>query len=299
YPSRPIKMIVPFPAGGPSDAMARLVADRLSSALAQTVVVENRAGGAGGSVGAQAGATAEPDRHNLLLSPPGPFSIAPAVYKKLDYDPIKDFAPVAMLIAAPLVLVVGPALPVGSLTELIEYAKRNPGKISQATQGYGTAPHLFGEMLKMETGIEIVLVPYRGTAPALTDLMAGQVQMFFDTTTALLPHIQAGKLRPLAVTSATRSVRLPEVPTTTEAGFPKLTSLFWLGLAAPAGTPASVITKLNAAINESFRNDDMRSRFAELGAELMLGSPQDFAAYIAEEIKRWTAVTTAAGIKID
>jgi tripartite-type tricarboxylate transporter receptor subunit TctC len=299
YPNRPIKMIVPFPAGGPTDFMARLIADRLSAALGQTIVVENRGGGGGGSVGAKAVATADPDGYTLLLTPPGPLSIAPAVYRKLDYDPVKDFVPIALLIATPLVLTVNPALPVHSLPELVAYAKSHPGQISLGTQGYGTAPHLLGELLKLEAGIDIVHVPYRGTAPALADLMAGQVQMFFDTTTVVVPQIRAGKLRPLAVTSEKRNFQLPDVPTTTEAGFPKMVSLFWLGMVAPAGTPADIVARLNSVINESMRAPDVRARFADLGAELRLGTPQDLANLISAEIKKWTAVTSAAGIKVD
>jgi tripartite-type tricarboxylate transporter receptor subunit TctC len=299
YPTHPIKMIVPFPAGGPTDFMARLIADRLSAALGQTIVVENRGGGGGGSVGAKAAATAEPDGYTLLLTPPGPLSIAPAVYRKLDYDPVKDFVPIALLIATPLVLTVNPTLPVHSLPELVAYAKSHPGRISLGSQGYGTAPHLLGELLKLEAGIDIVHVPYRGTAPALADLLAGQVQMFFDTTTVVVPQIRAGKLRALAVTSETRNFQLPDVPTTAEAGFPKMVSLFWLGLVAPAGTPADIVARLNSVVNDSLRAPDVRARFADLGAELRLGAPQDLANLIGAEIRKWTAVTAAAGIKVD
>jgi tripartite-type tricarboxylate transporter receptor subunit TctC len=299
YPTRPIRMVVPFPAGGPTDAMARIVADRMFSALGQTVVVDNRGGGGGGSVGAKAVATAEPDGYTLLLTPPGPITIAPAVYKTLDYDPVRNFVPVAMLIATPLILVIHPALPVHSLGELVTYTKSNPGKISFASQGFGTAPHLLGEMLKLDHGAAIVHVPYRGTAPAIADLLAGQVQMFFDTTTVTVPHIRGGTVRPLAATSTTRNPQLPDVPTTAEAGFPKLVSIFWLGLFAPAGTPDGIVEKLNAAINQAFQAPDIRARFADLGAELKLGPRQEFAAFINSEIKRWTAITAAAGITVD
>jgi tripartite-type tricarboxylate transporter receptor subunit TctC len=303
YPTRPIRMVVPFPAGGPTDAMARIVADRMSSALGQTVVVDNRGGGGGGSVGAKAVATAEADGYTLLLllllTLPGPITIAPAVYKTLDYDPVRNFVPVAMLIATPLILVVHPALPVHSLGDLVTYTKSNPGKISFASQGFGTAPHLLGEMLKLDHGAAIIHVPYRGTAPAIADLLAGQVQMFFDTTTVTVPHIRGGKVRPLAATSTTRNPQLPDVPTTAEAGFPKLVSIFWLGLFAPAGTPDGIVEKLNAVVNQAFQAPDIRARFADLGAELKLGPRQEFAAFIAGEIKRWSAITAAAGITVD
>jgi tripartite-type tricarboxylate transporter receptor subunit TctC len=299
YPSRPIKIVVPFPPGGPTDAMARMAADRLQAALQQTVLVENRGGGAGGSVGAKAVASSDPDGYTLLLTPPGPLTVGPAVHRNLDYDAATAFTPVGMLFSAPLVLVVIPSLPVNTLAELIAYAKQNPGKISQASQGFGVAPHLLLELLKLETGVNIVHVPYRGTAPALTDLLAGTVQMFFDTPTILLPHIQAGKLRPLAVTSESRNRQLPNVPTTTEAGYPKLVSLFWLGVVAPAGTPQPIVDKLNAALNASFDAPDVRAQLADLGADLRLGTPEDFGRYLTSERKLWTDVVTAAGIKAD
>ena len=296
YPNRPIKMIVPFPAGGPTDFMARLIADRLSAALGQTIVVENRGGGGGGSVGAKAVATADPDGYTLLLTPPGPLSIAPAVYRKLDYDPVKDFVPIALLIATPLVLTVNPALPVHSLPELVAYARTHPGQISLGTQGYGTAPHLLGELLKLEAGIDIVHVPYRGTAPALADLMAGQVQMFFDTTTVVVPQIRAGKLRPLAVTSEKRNFQLPEVPTTTEAGFPKMVSLFWLGMVAPAGTPAEIVATLNGALNDVLKDPKLLARINELGAEPMPMSPAEFGKLVQSETDKWAKVVKSTGI---
>jgi len=297
YPSRPIKIVVPFPPGGPTDAMARIAADRLATTLGQTVLVENRGGGAGGSVGAKAVASADPDGYTLLLTPPGPLTTGPAVHKNLDYDAATAFTPVGMLFSAPLVLVVIPSLPINTLPELIAYARQNPGKISQASQGFGVAPHLLLELLKLETGVNIVHVPYRGTAPALTDLMAGTVQTFFDTPTILLPYIQSGKLRPLAVTSESRNRQLPNVPTTTEAGYPKLVSLFWLGVVAPAGTPPAIIDKLNGAFNTSFEAPDVRAKLTELGADLRLGTPQEFGRYLETERQKWTDVVAAAGIK--
>ena len=265
YPLRPIKVIVPFPPGGPSDGMARIVSDRLAATLGQSIVVENRAGGAGGTVGAQVVATAEPDGYTILLSPPGPLTVGAAVNKNMDYDPQKAFAPVALLIVSPLVMCVHPSLPVHTLAELVAYAKANPGKITFGSQGYGTTPHLLTEMLKLEAGVNIVHVPYRGTSPALNDLMAARIQMFTDTTTVVIPQIQAGNLRPLAVTTATRSAQLPDVPTTAEAGFPKLRAQFWLGVVVPAGTPADIINKLNAALNESLRVEETRKRLEDPG----------------------------------
>jgi tripartite-type tricarboxylate transporter receptor subunit TctC len=299
YPSRPIKVIVPFPAGGPSDGMARIAAQRLAVTLGQSVVVENRGGGAGGSVGAMAVATAEPDGYTILLTAPGPLTVGPAINKNLDYDPRKAFTPVGLLMVSPLVMCVHPSVPVKTLPELVAYAKANPGKITFGSQGYGTAPHLLTELLKLETGVNIVHVAYRGTAPALNDLMGGRIQMFTDTTTVVIPQIQAGNLRPLAVTTATRSAQLPDVPTTAEAGFPKLQAEFWLGVVAPAGTPAEIVNKLNAAFNESLRAGETRTRLESLGAEIKLGTPEDFGKMLSNELARWMAVAAATGIKVD
>ena len=212
YPSRPIKMIVPYPPGG-ADVMARLLADRLAAALGQPVIVENRGGGGGGTVGTKVVATAEPDGHTLLFTSPGPLTTSAAVYKNLDYDPIRSFAPIATIAVSPFLVVVHPSVPATTMQELIAYAKANPGKISFASVGHGTLPHLFGEMLKQRTGIEMIHVPYRGSGAAITDLLAGQVQMYIDNTRNILAFVQAGKLRALAVTSETRAPELPALPT--------------------------------------------------------------------------------------
>jgi len=299
YPSRPIKVIVPFPPGGPADGMARIAAERLAVTLGQSVVVDNRGGGAGGSVGAKVVAIAEPDGYTILLSPPGPLTVGPAVNKNLDYDPQQAFTPVGLLLVSPLVICVLPSVPVHTLGELVAYAKANPAKITFGSQGYGTAPHLLTEMLKHDTGADIVHVAYRGTAPALNDLIAGRIQMFTDTTTVVIPQIQAGNLRPLAVTTPTRSSQLPEVPTTAEAGFPQLRAQFWLGVVAPAGTPADIVNKLNAAFNETLRAGETRARLESLGAEIKLGTPQEFGKMLSDELAMWVAVTAATGIKVD
>ena len=214
YPNRPVKIIMPFAPGGPTEFIIRLTADRLTGMLGQAFVIENRPGGGGGTVGAKSVAVAEPDGYTLLFSSPGPLVTAAAVYKNLDYDPIKSFAPIAMLIYAPQMLVAHPSIPAQSLNEFIAYANSNPGKITFGSSGYGTQPHILGEMLKRAAGIDIVHVPYRGAGQSVTDLLAGQVQMIFETTTILLPHVEAGKLRPLAVATETRSPLLPGVPTT-------------------------------------------------------------------------------------
>src|SRR5260221_3156286 len=199
YPNRLIKLVLPFPAGGPTDGAARLIAEKLSASLGQTVVIENRAGGAGGTVGAKTVATADPDGYTLLFTPPGPLVTAPLIYKNVGYDPVKDFAPVATIFSSPQVLVVNPTVPASSMQELVAYAKANPGKVSYASPGFGTQPHLLGELFRLTTGANIVHVPYKGATPAVTDILAGQVQMYFDSVALFLPHIQAGKLRALAV----------------------------------------------------------------------------------------------------
>jgi tripartite-type tricarboxylate transporter receptor subunit TctC len=299
YPSRPVKIIVPFAPGGPTEFIIRLTADRLTAMLGQPFVIENRPGGAGGTVGAKSVASADADGYTLLFSSPGPLVTAAAVYKNLDYDPIKSFAPIAMLIYAPQMVVVHPSVPAHSLPELVDYAKRNPGKITFGSSGYGTQPHMLGEMLKLAAGINIIHVPYRGAGQSVADLLAGQVQMIFETTAILLPHVESGKLRALAVASAARSPLLADVPTTAESGYPKLVASFWSGLLAPAGTPAPVVDKLNAAVNEILKSKEAQTGLARLSAEAKIGSPQDFAAFIAAETPRWAAIANETGIKVD
>jgi tripartite-type tricarboxylate transporter receptor subunit TctC len=299
YPSRPVKIIIPFGPGGPTEFIIRLVADRLTAMLGQPFVIENRPGGAGGTVGAKSVAVAEPDGYTLLFSSPGPLVTAAAVYKNLDYDPIKSFAPIAMLIYAPQMLVVHPALPARSVTELVAYAKTNPGKVTFGSSGFGTQPHILGEMLKLAAGINIVHVPYRGAGQSVTDLLAGQVQMIFETTAILLPHVEGAKLRALAVATEARSPLLPEVPTTAESGYPKIIASFWSGLLAPAGTPAAIVERLNAAANEILKSKEAQAGLARLGAEARIGAARDFAAFIAAETPRWAAIASETGIKVE
>jgi len=297
YPSRPIKIVAPFPAGGPTDVVARLMADKLTAALGQPVIVENRPGGAGGTLGVRVAANAEPDGYTLLLSNVGSLSITPSIYRNLDYDPIKSFAPIAMLTASPQVLVVHPALPVRSMQALVVYAKANPGKINFASPGSGTQPHILGELFRLRAGVDILHIPYRGAAAAITDLLAGQVQMYFETTTVLLAHIAAGTIRPLAALSAARSPQLPDVPTAIEGGFPTMQATLWSGMLAPAGTPPAIVDKLNAAINEVLRSPDVQATLKKLGAESKGGTPQEFAQFLASEVQRWAGIIAAAGIK--
>jgi tripartite-type tricarboxylate transporter receptor subunit TctC len=297
YPTRLIKIVAPFPAGGPTDVLARLMADELSIALGQPVMVENRPGGAGGTLGVRVVAGAEPDGYTLLLSNLGSLTITPSIYSNLDYDPIRSFAPIAILTASPMVLVVNPAVPASSMQEFVAYAKANPGKINFASPGVGTQPHILGELFKSTAGIDMVHVPYRGAAAAITGLLAGQVQVYFETTTVLLAHIEAGTMRPLAVLSAARFPLLAAIPTSTESGFPTLKATLWSGMLAPAGTPRAVLEKLNAAINDGLRSADMQVTLKRLGAEAKGGTSQEFAAFLASEVQRWAAIIAATRIK--
>ena len=299
YPNRPIRMVVPFPPGGPTDGIARIISDRLGVVLGQTIVVENRGGGAGGSIGAKAVATADPDGYTILITPGGSLTTGPAVHRNIGYDPIKVFTPVCLLIETPLIVAAHQDLPVKSLAEVVAYAKANPGKISWGSQGFGVAPHLLLELFKLEAGINIVHVPYRGTAPMLAAIIAGEVQMVADPMTTSLPHVQSGKLRPLAIAGSERTPKLPDVPTTAEAGYPKLNAPFWLGVVAPAGTPPAIIDKLNAAFRESLTPAETRARLAALGADVKIGTPAEFGKMLADELALWTAVVKDANIKVE
>jgi tripartite-type tricarboxylate transporter receptor subunit TctC len=299
HPVRPITMVIPFPAGTPVDVVVRVLADRLTLTLGQPIVVEHRPGGAGGTVGAKAVANAAPDGYTLLLSPPGALVVAPVLYQNLGYDPAKAFAPIATLFSAPQMLVVNPGVPVGSLQELVHYARLNPGKINFASPGYGTQPHLLGEMLRLSADVQIAHVPYKGPAQLITDLLAGQVQMTFEVITLLLPQVEAGRLKALALADTARSPQWPAVPTTTESGYPNLQGTFWAGVLAPAGTPAPIVSRLNSAINEVMRSKELKTALAKLSARPKTGSPQDFADFMAAETRKWAEIVTTAGIKIE
>jgi tripartite-type tricarboxylate transporter receptor subunit TctC len=298
YPDRPIKIVVPFPAGGPNDVLARLIAKTLSTGFGQPVIVENKAG-ATGMIGTKAVATAEADGYTLLFGNTNVLAVSPAVHGNVGYDPIRSFAPVASVATSNLVLAINNAFPPKSLDELVAYAKANPGRVNFSSQGIGSIGHLTGEMFKMRTGVNIVHVPYAGTAPSLTDLMAGQVQMTFDAPVGVLPLVRAGKLRVLAVTGTSRDPQAPELPTLIESGLRDVVAVSFFGVVAPAGTPASIVNKLNAAINQSLNSPDMQSVFAKLALHPKIGSPQEFSAFIAAELQKWSTVADAAGIKID
>ena len=298
YPNRPIRMIVPFPAGGPTDGLARIISERLGAVLGQSIVVENR-GGAGGSLGGKLVATSDPDGYTLLITPGGALTTGPAVHKNIGYDPLQAFVPVGLLIESPLIMSVHQDVPVKTLAEVVAYAKANPGKISWGSQGFGTAPHLLAELFKLETGVNVVHVPYRGTAPMLAAIVAGEVQMIADPMMTSLPHVQSGKLRALAIAGNERTSKLPDVPTTPEAGFPRLQAPFWLGVVAPAGTPSDIISKLNAAFRESLAPAETRARLAALGAEIKIDTPAAFGKLLADELAQWTDVVKAANIKVE
>lgn len=295
YPARPIKLITPYGPGSPPDLLARVIAQQLSATVGQ-VIVENRPG-AGGTLGAKAVAAATPDGHVLLFGGTGPLAISPAT-TQVNYDLVKSFAPVATIANDPLVLVTTPSTPINSIADLVAYARAHPGKLNYGATN-GVMPHATAELFKMATGADIAHVPYRVNSQAIVDVMAGRIQMTFDGASALLPFISEGKLRPVAVTSATRSPLLPDVPTMRESGLADFLAVAWLGILAPAETSADIVNRLNAEINAGLKSAEMRTVLAKLGAEPAIGSPQDLAALIAAEILKWSAVVKAANIKMD
>ena len=298
YPTRLIKVVVPFPPGGPTDGMARIVSDRLGAVLGQSIIVENR-GGAGGGIGGKFVAEADPDGYTVLMSPGGALTTGPVVNPNIGYDPSKVFAPVAELIETPVIIEVNPSLPVNSLAEVVAYAKANPGKIKWGSQGFGTAPHLLIELFKLENSVDIVHVPYRGTGPLLNGILGGEVQIVADPSTTSLPHIQAGKLRSIAIAGDVRAAKLPLVPTVVEAGFPYLVSPFWLAVVAPAATPRGIIAKLNGALRQALAVPETRARLDALDAEVKIGTPEDLDKMLAGERAKWSKVVKAANIKVE
>jgi tripartite-type tricarboxylate transporter receptor subunit TctC len=297
YPAKPVRIIVPFAPGG-VDVTARIVADRLTAALGQPFIVENRPG-AGGSVGAKMVASSEPDGHTLMFSTPGPVVVSPVMNRNAGYDAVKSFAPVAIVSQSPLLLVVHPAVPAKTVKELVAYAKANPGKVHFPSPGFGTQPHLVGEMFKSMTGLDIVHVPYRGSAPAITDLLAGQMQIYFDNFANVLQHIESGRLRALAVTGDARNPQLPDVATMEEGGYGGIAATYWNGMLAPAGTPAAVVARLNAAVNQALATPEVRAALVKLGSAPRTATPQEFATFIATESERWGKVVRDANIKVD
>jgi tripartite-type tricarboxylate transporter receptor subunit TctC len=298
YPSRPIKMIVPFPPGGPVDVAARLIGQHLPRALGAAVIVENRAGAAG-ALGTKAVAAADPDGYTLLCGNISSLVVLPAVTGNRDYDPARAFTPVAKVSQNYEVLVVHPAFSARSVGELVALARANPGKLNYGSAGHGNATHLAAELFKLRTGVDIVHIPYKGAADAVTGVLGGQVQMFFGDIGGVLPLMWEGTLRALAVSSDTRNPLVPDLPTMIESGVPDYVVLTYIGVVAPAGTPTGIVEKLNSAINESLTTPDVAAAFARLGAEVQPASPQDFAAFLAAETRKWTEVAKAANIKIE
>jgi tripartite-type tricarboxylate transporter receptor subunit TctC len=297
YPERTIKIIVPFPAGGPTDVAARLIAQSLSSKLGQGVVVENHAG-AGGRIGAKVVATAAPDGYTLLLGGTNVNAITGAIYKDLGFDPIASFAPIASICVDSMALAVSPHVPADTFQELVKYAKDNPGKLK-----YGAPPgiytHFAGEFFKIRTGTDILFVPYKGGAPAITDVLGGHIEMVFNNKSTLLPHFKDGKLKALAVTSKVRWPELPQTPTMNEVGIFGFPSEVLFGLLAPAGTPVTIIQRLNSAVNEGLRSAEVRPNLEAVGVEARIGTAQEFAAALAEQAREWKTVIDEIGIKLE
>lgn len=298
YPTRPIRMVVAFSAGGSIDVVARIVAQELTRTLGQTVLVENRAG-ASGTVGADYVAKAASDGYTLFMGSASSLAANAALFRNLPYDPVRDFAPVTLIALQPNVVVVHPSVPVHSIAELIAYARANPGRLNFGSAGSGTAQHMAADVFRRMAGINIVHVPYRGGAPALNDLLAGQVQLMFETIPTAVGPIGTGQLRPLAVTIAQRATRLPDLPTVAEAGLPGYESRGWIGLVARAGTDPEIIDVLARHTTEIVRTPDTRERLLALGLEVMGSPPEEFGAFIRAEVANYHQVVDAMGIKLD
>ena len=298
FPSKPITIIVPFAAGGTTDILARVLAQGLTTELGQSVIVDNRAG-AGGNIGGQTAARAAADGYTLFMGTVGTHAINAALYKKMPFDPIKDFAPLTRVANVPNLLVANPAQPYKNVHELIAYAKANPGKINFGSSGSGSSIHLSGELFKSMAKVDMQHVPYKGSAPAVTDLLGNQIGIMFDNMPSAIQHVRSGKLRPLAVTTAKRSPELPDVPTIAEAGVPGYEATSWFGMFAPAATPAPIVAKLNAAIARVLAQPATRKKIEEQGAEVYSETPEQFAAFIKQESVKWGKVVKESGASLD
>src|SRR5688572_16161396 len=298
FPDKPVRFVIGFTPGGPSDILARAVGQKLAERWGQQVVIENRPG-AGGNLAAEAVAKSAPDGYTWLLGNNSILATNHALYRKLPYDPVKDFAPVALVAVQPNILVVHPEVKAHSVMDLVALAKQSPGKMNYASSGAGAAAHLAGELFKTMAGVDIVHVPYKGAQPALTDLIAGQVQLMFATSASVIPYVKAGRLRALAVTTAQRSPSVPELPTVSEAGLAGFEATTWHGVVVPSATSSALVQRLNQDINGVLKEKDLSERLAGLGAEVLTGTPRDFADYIAREIPKWTKVVKDSGATAD
>ena len=298
FPNKPIKIVVPFPPGGATDILARAIGFELQKAWGQSVIIENKPG-AGGNTGADLVAKAAADGYTLLMGTVGTHAINMSLYAKMPYDAVKDFEPIVLVAGVPNLLVVHPSVNAKSLRELTALAKSQPGKLNVASSGNGTSIHLAAELYKQMAGVDILHVPYKGSSPAVADLLGGQVQMMFDNMPSSLPHAKAGKLRALAVTSMTRSAALPDVPTMDEEGLKGFDATSWFGLLAPAGTPKDIVAKLNSASVKALASAEMRERLATQGADPVGNTPDQFAAFIKAEIDKWAKIVKASGARID
>jgi len=298
FPEKPVRFVVGFTPGGPSDILGRALGQKLADLWGQQVVIENRPG-AGGNIAAEVVARSAPDGYTWLLGNNSILATNASLYRKLGYDPVKDFAPVVLLAIQPNILVVNPQVPASSVRELIALAKARPGQLNYASSGSGATAHLSGELFKAMTGVDIVHVPYKGAQPALTDVIAGQVQLMFATSASVLPYIKAGRLRALAVTTAQRSATVPELPTVSEAGVPGFESITWHGVVVPVATPAPLVERLHRDIVNVLRMPDVRERLAALGAEVIASTPREFADYIARETPKWAKVVKESGARAE
>jgi tripartite-type tricarboxylate transporter receptor subunit TctC len=298
YPSKPITLIIGFAPGGPSDVMARILTRKMEEILKQPFVIENRAG-AGGSIAGASVARATPDGYTVLLATGSLLAINVSLYKNLGYDPEKDFEPISMIGTQTNVLYLHPSVPAKSLGELIAHARANPGKLSFGSGGNGTPAHLAGELLKIEAKIDITHVPFRGTGPALQAVIGGHVPMAFNPPSPLIPHIQSGAIRPVAITTLKRTTVLPEVPTVAESGFPGFEAMTWHALVAPAGTPKEIVAALHAATAATVNDPDVRKALTDLGVDVVGGTPDELRAYLKSEIPKWAEVVKTSGAKVD
>ena len=296
YPSKPVRFIVPYVPGGAADIVGRAVAQRFSERFGVPVIVDNRAG-AGGNLGTELAAKSTPDGHTILMGNVGPLSISVSLYKKLPYNPLTDLAPVSLMVIYPNVLVVHPGVAAKSVSELVTLAKARPKQLAFASAGTGSSTHLAAELLKSMAGIDMVHIPYKGGGQAVVDVMAGQVQLYFSSMLGALPHVKSGKLRALGVTSAKRSRATPDLPTIAESGFPGYEAVNWLGLLAPARTPAAIIARLNGEIVKIFSQPDVEERLAAQGGEAQTNTPAQFAEHIQSEIRKWSRVIKVSGMQ--